>query len=115
MLKNLRTIVYYTPNLAAGKEWYIKATGVQPYFDEPFYTGFDINGSELGLSPDTAGTIGGNQATTFWSVDDVTEEAQRLIEIGATMVQDKQDVGGNIFISIVKDPFGNDIGLIQGA
>ena len=28
-----------------------KLTGVQPYFDEAFYVGFDFNGCELGLHP----------------------------------------------------------------
>ncbi len=115
MLKKLRTIVYHTPDITAGKAWYIQATGSQPYFDEPFYVGFDINGYELGLTPDTPGIPGGNQATTFWAVDDVQAEAERLIQIGAEMVQEKTDVGGNIFTGIVKDPFGNHIGLIQGA
>jgi hypothetical protein len=29
-------------------------TGVDPYFDEPFYVGFDVGGFELGLDPDTS-------------------------------------------------------------
>ena len=44
MLQKLRTVIYHVADLPAAKEWYIKATGIQPYFDEPFYVGFDING-----------------------------------------------------------------------
>ena len=36
----LRTIIYPAPDLEALKKWYIQATGVLPYFDEPFYVGF---------------------------------------------------------------------------
>ena len=51
MLQKLRTVIYHVADLPAAKEWYIKVTGLQPYFDEPFYVGFDINGFELGLHP----------------------------------------------------------------
>ncbi len=51
MFKKLRTVIYTTKDLPATREWYIKATGQQPYFDQPFYAGFDINGFELGPDP----------------------------------------------------------------
>ena len=51
MFKKLRTVIYTAKNLPAAREWYIKATGQQPYFDQSFYVGFDINGFELGLDP----------------------------------------------------------------
>ncbi|HEX9832622.1 MAG TPA: hypothetical protein VGA66_05960, partial [Mycobacterium sp.] len=38
----LRTAKYSAGDLAAAKAWYIDATGVTPYFDEPFYVGFNI-------------------------------------------------------------------------
>src|SRR5690606_26253023 len=47
----LRTAKYAAADLAAAREWYIKVTGVQPYFDEPFYVGFNIGGFELGIVP----------------------------------------------------------------
>jgi len=49
MLNKLRTVIYHAPDILAAKEWYINATGIQPYFDEPFYVGFDINGFGSGL------------------------------------------------------------------
>ena len=55
MLQKLRTIIYHCEDLAAAKEWYTRVTGIQPYFDEPFYVGFNINGFELGLDPDMEG------------------------------------------------------------
>ena len=47
----LRTCIYPVPDLAAAKAWYARAFGVEPYFDEPFYVGFEIGGYELGLIP----------------------------------------------------------------
>ena len=114
MLKKLRTIIYSAPDIAAAKEWYIKATGIHPYFDEPFYVGFDINGFELGLDPNASGGPG-NQTVSYWAVDNTMAASERLVSIGGTLIQPKTNVGGEIFVAIVADPFGNHIGLIEGA
>jgi catechol 2,3-dioxygenase-like lactoylglutathione lyase family enzyme len=51
----LRTVIYHVSDLKRAKEWYSSAFGLQPYFDEPFYVGFNIGGYELGLDPDPKG------------------------------------------------------------
>ena len=48
----LRTVSYKVGDIAKAKEWYAKAFQTEPYFDEPFYVGFNIGGYELGLQPD---------------------------------------------------------------
>ena len=115
MFNKLRTVIYHVSDIAAAKAWYIQATGIQPYFDEPFYVGFDINGFELGLDPDTTYTTPGNHTVSYWSVDDTAKAAEKLISIGATLIQPRTNVGGPIHVMIVEDPFGNHIGLIEGA
>ena len=115
MFNKLRTVIYKVDNLDAAKEWYIKITGLQPYFDQPFYVGFDINGCELGLDPDLNDTTAGNNSVSYWAVDDVTASITQLVKNGAVVVQPKTNVGGTIFTAIAKDPFGNHIGLIEGA
>ena len=45
----LRTAKYAAQDLAAAKKWYAEVLGRQPYFDEPFYVGFDVGGYELFL------------------------------------------------------------------
>ena len=57
MFLGLRTVIYHAPDLAAAKAWYSAAFGVAPYFDQPFYVGFEIGGFELGLDPDTSGVL----------------------------------------------------------
>ena len=52
MVLGLGTVGYHVTDLAAAKAWYTRAFGVAPYFDQPFYVGFDIGGYELGLNPD---------------------------------------------------------------
>ena len=114
MFKKLRTVIYGAKDLAAAKEWYIKATGLQPYFDEPYYVGFDINGFEIGLDPNATGGPG-NQSVSYWSVDDTDAASKKLVSIGGTLIQPKTNVGGEIHVAIVADPSGNHIGLIEGA
>ena len=50
----LRTTIYKVGDIGAAKEWYAKAFQVTPYFDEPFYVGFNVAGYELGLMEDDA-------------------------------------------------------------
>ena len=115
MFNKLRTVIYHVADIGAAKNWYIKATGIQPYFDEPFYVGFDINGCELGLDPDNAHFTKGNHTISYWAVDDVSAALDKLITSGAKLIQQKTNVGGSIEVAIVEDPFGNRIGLIEGA
>jgi lactoylglutathione lyase len=112
--KGLRTAIYRVPDLKQGKEWYAKAFDAQPYFDEPFYVGFEIGGYELGIHPLEAGEQhpGPGAVETYWGVDDVKAEYARLLSFGATPHSEPRNVGGPIEVAIVKDPWGNLLGLI---
>jgi hypothetical protein len=55
MFHGLRTVIYHVGDLDRAKEWYGVVLGIRPYFDEPFYVGFDVGGFELGLQPDEPG------------------------------------------------------------
>jgi predicted enzyme related to lactoylglutathione lyase len=113
MFKKLRTVIYYVADLQQAKAWYIGVTGKQPYFDEPFYVGFDFNGYELGLHPLDETVTSGNQTVTHWAVDDINNCVQQLIEKGATVLYNVNDVGGGIKVATVIDPWGNAVGLIE--
>ncbi|MFT3932147.1 MAG: VOC family protein [Chitinophagaceae bacterium] len=115
MFKKLRTVIYKVSDLQAAKQWYIKIAGKHPYFDQPFYVGFDIDGCELGLDPDMKDTAPGNQSVAYWAVDSVADVLKELTENGATIFEPRTNVGGNIHVAIVKDPFGNYVGIIEGA
>lgn len=111
MIIGLRTVVYATPDLAAGKEWYSKVLGKPPYFDEPFYVGFEVGGFELGLIPD--GTTGVDGPLAYWGVADAAAEQARLEQLGAKVLEAAREVGGGIYVASVADPFGNRFGIIQ--
>jgi len=115
MLQKLRTIAYHVSDLAAAKDWYISLTGVQPYFDEPFYIGFDINGCELGLDPDMENVQAGNHTVCYWSVEDIHAAVAKAVSLNATVIIPVTNVGGTIETAVVADPFGNHIGFITGA
>lgn len=106
----LRTTVYKVEDLKKAKEWYAKAFKTEPYFDEPFYVGFNIKGYELGLQPDAS--IKGDSVLSYWGVENINTEFKRLIDIGATEHEKPMNVGGELMVCSVKDPWGNIIGLI---
>jgi len=109
----LRTCIYKVPDLAAAKAWYARAFDVQPYFDEPFYVGFNVGGYELGLMPEEepAGAKTDN-VLTYWGVEDIGADYRRFLDLGATGHAEPANVGGAIVVASVADPWGNVIGLI---
>lgn len=112
MFKGLRTVLYPAPDLPRAKGWYAGVLGRAPYFDEPFYVGFNVGGFELGLVPDAPVATSQGGSVAYWGVDDVSATYARLIELGAMAHAAPTDVGGGIVVASVTDPFGNLIGLI---
>ena len=46
----LRTLGYMVSDITAAKNWYSEVLGIEPYFDQPYYVGFNVGGYELGLA-----------------------------------------------------------------
>lgn len=110
-MAGLRTLVLDVPDLAAAKRFYEAAFGVPPYFDQPFYVGFDVGGYELGLRPCEGAQAA--QQLTYFHADDVDAALAKLVSLGATPHEPAQDVGGGIRIGAVRDPFGHRIGFVR--
>lgn len=110
-LHGLRTAKYSAQDLGRAKAWYTEVLGFGPYFDEPFYVGFDVAGYELGITPDIPQPGDGHIA--YWAVDDAAAAYVRLLSLGATAHEAVQDVGEGVLIGAVRDPFGNVFGIIQ--
>jgi predicted enzyme related to lactoylglutathione lyase len=114
MFQGLRTAAYQAKDLAKAKEWYSSVLGLQPYFDQPFYVGFNVGGYELGIVPtEHAAADRAPAGIAYWGVADAQAAYKRLIELGATGLDPIQDVGEGILIGAVHDPFGNVLGVIQ--
>ena len=114
MILGLATVIYHVGDLDRAKAWYSAAFQQQPYFDQPFYVGFNIAGYELGLQPhppgDAPGPAGG---VAYWRVAHVEQAVGHFVTIGASIQMPVRDVGDAIKVATIADPFGNTIGLIE--
>lgn len=110
----LRTVGYKVADIEAAKKWYTQALGIEPYFDMPFYVGFNVAGYELGLQPheETGDEQKSNNVVTYWGVENVQSAYDALLKIGATEHGQPMDVGEGIIVASVKDPWGNAFGII---
>ncbi len=115
LAKALMTAIYPVSDVAAAKSWYAEVFGVEPYFDEPFYVGFNVAGYELGLVPGEAPVHepGNRGVVAYWGVENADAAWKRVTAAGAKPLDAVKDVGGGIRVGIVTDPYGNAIGLIE--
>jgi predicted enzyme related to lactoylglutathione lyase len=114
MLAGLRSVIYHVDDLAKAKAWYAALLERAPYFDEPFYVGFNVGGFELGLDPDMDGvTLGIGGVEAYWGVADADAVLARLVALGAAVRTAVHDVGDGIRMAVVADPFGNSFGIIE--
>lgn len=115
MILGLRTAQSHVKpaDLQAARDWYAKALGVQPYFDQPFYVGFNVGGFEFGLVPDE--DLGGQAGSLFvyWGVMEIHSALEGLVAIGAKKLSEVEEVGEGIKKVSVLDPFGNRFGIIE--
>lgn len=110
MFLGLRTVCYPAPDLDASKAWFTELLGFGPYFDEPFYVGFEVGGYELSLSPSMDPAEG---PLTYWGVPDCAVALKALVAAGATVHEDVTDVGGDIRVATVVEPGGAHLGIIE--
>lgn len=109
----LRTTIYKVSDLDAAKKWYSEAFGKKPYFDEPFYIGFNIGGYELGLLPEEANEEEKSDSVlSYWGVENINAEYQKLLDLGAVEHEKPTNVGGELMVATVKCPWNNIIGII---
>lgn len=108
----LRTTIYKVSDLSKAKEWYAQAFECEPYFDEPYYVGFDIQGYELGLQPDENSQPKACSVVSYWGTNSIEAEYERFLTLGATEHEPLQHVGEDIIVGSLKDPWDNVIGLI---
>lgn len=113
MILGLRTTIYKVADLDAAKAWYAQAFETEPYFDESYYVGLNVAGYELGIQTEDAPTPDKPESVlTYWGVDDIHKEYDRFIALGATSHEAPNNVGGDLMVATVKDPWGNLVGLI---
>jgi predicted enzyme related to lactoylglutathione lyase len=110
MLLGLRTVIYPVDDLEAAKQAMSAALGHEPYFDQPFYVGFQVAGYELALDPD--GDIAAGP-TVYWGVADLDDAVAEYTSRGAQLSTPQQDVGDGIRTAVLTIPAVGRLGLIQ--
>ena len=122
MLRGLSTVTFYAADVAAARDWYQKALGVEAYFAR------EINGSlayvefrigdhqhELGIidsrfASHPVGAPAG--AVVYWHVDDVAAAVDQLVGLGAKVHDEITERGPGFVTASVVDPFGNLLGVM---
>jgi catechol 2,3-dioxygenase-like lactoylglutathione lyase family enzyme len=110
MFLGLRTVIYPAPDLDVSKAWFTQVLGTKPYFDEPFYVGFNVQGYELALDPQGDPAAG---PVTYWGVGDADAALAQLLAAGARAHGEVQDVGDGIRTASVLEPGGTVLGIIE--
>ncbi len=112
MFLGLRTVVYPATDLAASTAWYTELLGIEPYFVQPFYVGFEVAGYELGLLPVAPGDAAG-PAVAYWGVGDADAAVAALVAAGATVVNPVTEVGEGIRTAELLEVGGATMGVIE--
>jgi catechol 2,3-dioxygenase-like lactoylglutathione lyase family enzyme len=112
MFLGLRTVIYPVGDLDAAKRWWSRILGVDPYFDQPFYVGFNVNGYELALDPN-GHTESGRGPVVYWGVKDIAQAVDALSRAEAAIHAPVTDHGGGIRTATLTAPDGSLIGVIE--
>ncbi|SRR6266496_569162 len=112
MAQSISLLVYPVKDITRATTLYTKLLGVEPYVAAAYYVGFRVGDQEIGLDPNghqkgLTGPIG------YWEVDDIKKSLQVLVDAGAQVQQEVNDVGGGKLTAWVKDADGNVTGLVQ--
>ena len=109
----LYTTIYHVADLARARQWYAGFLGKEPYFDQPFYVGFNVAGHELGLLPQADAKRKGLDCVAYWGVRDMAAASAALLAQGHELFEPVTEVGEGIKVASVLDLDGHIIGLIE--
>jgi predicted enzyme related to lactoylglutathione lyase len=110
------TVRLHASDLSAARAWYSDLLGAEPYFVRDEYVEWQVgpHDQELGiLDLKYAPQHGQGGTVTYWQVDDVDVALAGLLARGATAAEDVRDFGGGYRGGVVRDPFGNALGIMQ--
>ena len=94
MLLDLRSAIYDVDDLEKAKEWYSKVLNADPEIEQPSFVSFKIGENWLGLNlVDKSSRGNDSNAVAYWTVPNVNEEHERLLELGALAQSGIQNIG----------------------
>jgi uncharacterized damage-inducible protein DinB/predicted enzyme related to lactoylglutathione lyase len=112
------TVRLHATDLPAARAWYADLLGAEPYFVRDEYVEWRVgpHDHELGILDLTFAPGGSSEhsgTVAYWQVDDVDAALADLLRRDATAHEDVRDFGGGYRGAVVKDPFGNALGIMQ--
>lgn len=108
----LRTHIVRTENIKEVSDWYKKIFQKEPYFENEWYIGFDIQGFEFWVFKADVEQTKNHSINMYWWVEDIQDEYERIIQLWAKSLCQPVNVWGNILMADLQDPFGNFFGII---
>jgi predicted enzyme related to lactoylglutathione lyase len=112
----VKTILHPVTDLPKAKAIYSALLGIEPQADAPYYVGFDAEGQQIGLVPNS-GQSGSNPGMSgpvaYWHVADINAKLAEVTAAGATVKEAPRDVSNGRLVATFADADGNVLGLIQ--
>ena len=107
--QGVKTILHPVSDLEKAKAVYAALLGMEPMADSPYYVGFEAEGQQIGLVPNSDETA----PVSYWHVDDIEAKLAEVTAAGGTLKQAPKDVAGGRLVATFTDTDGNVLGLIQ--
>jgi predicted enzyme related to lactoylglutathione lyase len=107
--QGVKTVLHPVSDLEKSKPVYAALLGKEPTTDSPYYVGFEAEGQQIGLVPNSNMT----SPVAYWHVDDIEGKLAEVTAAGATVHEKPHDVGGGRLVATFTDADGNVLGLIQ--
>ena len=107
--QGVKTILHPVTDLEKAKPVYAALLGLEPMADSPYYVGFEAEGQQIGLVPNSDMT----SPTAYWHVTDIEAKIAEVTAAGGTLKDAPKDVGGGRLVATFTDADGNVLGLIQ--
>ena len=109
----LYTVIYHVENLEESRKWYAALLDLEPYFDQPFYVGFNVSGYELGLIPAEQTVQKKTGSVTYWGVANIEAACAEIQRNSVELLEPITDVGGGIKVATFTDINGIVTGIIE--
>ena len=107
--QGIKTVLHPVSDLEKAKTVYTALLGMEPKSDAPYYVGYEAEGQQIGLVPNSTMT----SPVAFWHVADIEAKLAEVTAAGAAVKESPRDVGGGRLVATVTDPDGNVLGLLQ--
>jgi len=108
----IKTVLHPVSDLEKAKPVYAAILGIAPQADSPYYVGFELEGQQIGLVPNS-GDDGMTSPVAFWHVSDIEAKLAEVTAAGGVVREPVHEVGAGRRVATVTDPDGNVLGLLQ--